>query len=73
MSVIDGRAKLVDATKTLTAEWLDVKEIWQDANCQAFEKRYMAPLETGVRGTVVAMERMAAMLNRARHECKGRD
>jgi len=69
MSAIESRAKLVQATKKLMAEWALVRETWRDENCRQFEKKYMAPLEADVRAAVLAIERIGAMLHNAQHDC----
>lgn len=69
MSAFEGHAKLVQAAKKLMLEWYDVREIWRDENCVQFEKKYIAPLEAGIRMATVAMERMGSSLERARHDC----
>lgn len=70
MSAIESRAKLIQAAKSLTADWQQVKEAWRDENCRQFEKKYMAPLESHIRAAVVAMERIGTMLNGARRDCR---
>jgi hypothetical protein len=70
MSTADSRAKLVQAAKKLLSDWQRAKEAWRDQNCVQFEKRYVAPLESDIRAAVVAMERMAAMIEKAQHDCQ---
>ena len=72
MSAIDSRAKLGQAAKKVMLDWYHVKESWRDENCRQFEKNYILPLEASIRSTALAMERMGAMLDKARHDC-GRD
>jgi hypothetical protein len=69
VSSVESRAKLMQAAKKLLADWQEVKEAWRDDNCQQFDKKYMAPLESSTRAAAQAMERMEAMLDAARHEC----
>lgn len=69
MSASDSRAKLVQATKKLLQDWQRVRETWRDDNCFQFDKKYIAPLEADIRTAVLAMERMAEMIDRARHDC----
>ncbi len=74
MSTADSRAKLVQASKKLLADWQRVREVWRDQNCVQFDKQFIAPLEASIRAAVGAMERMAAMIERAEHDCRdGRD
>lgn len=72
MSAFEGHAKLVQAAKKLMLEWHEVREIWRDENCLAFEKKYITPLEAGIRAAMVAMERMGSTLEKARHDCGSR-
>ena len=72
MSTAESRAKLVQAARKLMAEWHQVRETWHDENCQQFDKKYMAPLESSIRAAVVAMERMGAMLEGAQQDCGNR-
>ena len=69
MSAFEGHAKLVQAAKKLMLEWYEVRDIWRDENCSQFEKKYIAPLEAGIRAATMAMERMGATLEKARHDC----
>ncbi|MHC4519249.1 MAG: hypothetical protein ACYTAS_11715 [Planctomycetota bacterium] len=70
MSVIDSRAKLIMAAKKLTVEWHRTREMWRDENARQFDQKYMSPLETHIRATVLAMERMGNALESARADCK---
>ena len=70
MSASDSRAKLALAAKKLLADWQRVREAWRDENCLEFDKKYVSPLEANVRAAVVAMERMAAMIDKAQHDCR---
>jgi hypothetical protein len=70
MSVIESRAKLVQAAKKLKTDWYQASELWRDENCRQFDKRYMTPLETHIRGAVLAMERIGSMVDSARNDCK---
>lgn len=69
MSAIASRAKLMQAAKNLRMEWQHVQEAWRDDNCQQFDKKYMAPLESSIRAAALALERMDAMLDSAQQDC----
>jgi hypothetical protein len=69
VSAIESRAKLIQAAKKLLAEWQQVQEAWRDDNCQQFDKKYMAPLESSIRAAAQAMERMDTMLASAQQDC----
>ncbi len=70
MSVVEGRAKLVNASKKLMGDWQQVKETWRDENCRRFEKKYISRLEADVRAAVQAMEHIGAMLGSAERDCR---
>jgi len=70
MSTADSRAKLVQASKKLLSDWQRVREVWRDQNCVQFDKQVVAPLESSIRAAVVAMERMAALLEKAEQDCQ---
>jgi hypothetical protein len=69
MSAIESRAKLVQAAKKLAGEWYHTKEVWRDENCRQFDKQFMTPLETHIRGAVMAMERIGTLVDSARKDC----
>ena len=69
MSTIESRAKLIEAAKKLMAQWQQVQEAWRDDNCQQFDKKYMAPLESSIRAAALALERMDTMLDSAQQDC----
>lgn len=70
MSVVEGKAKLIQAGKNLVADWQQVREAWRDENCRRFEKKYIARLETDIRAAAQAMDHIAAMLGSARRDCE---
>ena len=73
MTTITGRARLIRAAKDLAARWRDVQESWHDVQCAQFEKRVMAPLESNIRVTVQAMERLESLLAQAKNDCRNRE
>ena len=70
MSASDSRAKLVQASKKLLSDWHRVREAWRDENTAQFDKKVVEPLEAHIRAAVLAMEQMAALIDRARHDCR---
>lgn len=69
MSTVGSRAKLMQVAKKLMADWEQAKEAWRDDNCRQFDKTYMTPLESSIRATALALERMEALLDGARQDC----
>ena len=72
MSASDSRAKLVQASKKLLSDWHRVREVWRDENCAQFDKKVVEPLEAHIRAAVLAMEQIATLIDRARHDCRDR-
>jgi hypothetical protein len=70
MSASDSRAKLVQATKKLLADWARAREVWRDDNCVGFDKKYITPLEASIRAATQAMERIAGMIDKAQYDCR---
>jgi hypothetical protein len=69
LSLSLGLSKLDDALETLQGRWEMTQTHWRDAVRQDFEENYFAPIAPEVRATLEAMERLAVVLNRLRHEC----
>ena len=70
MSLSVGRAKLVGSMKDLLVKWEVAKQSWDDPVSREMEQKVLAPLEPKVRAAVVAMEKMAETLAKARRECE---
>jgi hypothetical protein len=69
VSYTEGHVALLQAAKKLQADWQQVQQAWRDEKCQAFEKAYIMPLQSDLRQAIMAMERMGALIHRARYEC----
>jgi len=69
VSTIESRAKLIQAAQKLMTEWQQAKDAWRDDNCQQFDQKYMAPLESSIRAAAQALERMDTMLDSAQQDC----
>jgi hypothetical protein len=70
MGVYEGRGQLSRALKDLKHRWLETKSSWDDANADAFEEKYLGPLEADMRTAVSAMDTMAVLLAQAHHDCE---
>lgn len=70
MSLKANYAKLHSGSKELFARWCGVTEHWQDENRRRFEKKYITTLQSELRKTQLAMERMDTVLNQVRRDCK---
>lgn len=70
MSMSVGRGLLLDAKKQFLQEWSRLHETWTDQNADAFERRYIQPVEGQVRRASEAMERLADTAASARRACE---
>jgi len=61
---------LTRAAKDLLAHWQSTKETWRDETSRQFEKKYLTPLEADLKTATQAMERIGAMIDRIRYDCK---
>jgi hypothetical protein len=69
MSLASSRNRLSASLKELMARWEQARSQWDDPMSQDFEQQYLALLEPKLRNTLTAMEKLEAVLARARHEC----
>jgi hypothetical protein len=69
MSLSSSRNRLSASLKELMACWEQARSQWDDPMSQDFEQQYLALLEPKLRNTLTAMEKLEAVLARARHEC----
>lgn len=65
-----GAGKLQRAWKNLMVHWDDTKSRWNDPVGAAFEENYLLPLEEDVNAVRKEMDRLAAVLSQAYHECR---
>jgi hypothetical protein len=69
MSLASSRNRLSAGLKELLARWETARSRWDDPQSREFEDQYLALLEPRLRNTLTAMEKLEAVLARARHEC----
>ncbi len=69
MSLSSGRTRLQGALKELQVRWGQVQAKWDDVARQKFEQRHLQPLEPKIRNAIGAMEKMHAILAKARRDC----
>jgi hypothetical protein len=69
MSVTAGLGRLRRAAKDLRTQWGEVKTVWHDENCRRFGENHIEPLLARLRTVELAMGHIAAVLQRARHDC----
>ena len=69
MSMGVSRARLRASMKQLLVHWELVQAKWDDPVSQEFEARHLKGLGPAVQSTANAMEKMEAILARARRDC----
>lgn len=69
MGAFEARGTLAKAIHDLSIKWQDVKVNWSDAQAEAIEKEYLAPLEMDVRSAVSAIDQLAILLAQAKRDC----
>ena len=70
MSGAVGKGVLFDAQKKVLQDWDQLRQSWTDQNAQAFEQRYIAPIERHVHRATEAMDRLAEVADAARRACE---
>jgi hypothetical protein len=70
MSLNTGRDKLAYAHKHLTAAYEQASSEWRDGVAQEFKEQAWEPLDEQVRATLMAMDRLAAVLHQLRRDCE---
>ncbi len=69
MSMGVSRARLKASMKELLVHWELVKAKWDDPVSREFEARHLKNLGPAIQATANAMEKMEAILVRARRDC----
>ena len=70
MGVYEGRGTLSRAMKELENHWLDAKASWDDPRSHEIEERFLRPLDMDLRTAVSAMDQVAVLMSRIKHECE---
>ena len=64
------KSRLAAITKELWLKWEDTKGSWRDAKSQEFEQRYLDELLAQVDKNVTVIEKLDALLTKARNDCE---
>ena len=70
MGLQESRGKITRTMQDLMSLWASTQVHWNDSNSQAFEGKYLKPLEMDVRVAAAAMDEMAVLLVKIRRECE---
>jgi hypothetical protein len=70
MGLQESRGKITRSMQDLRSLWASTQVHWNDSNSQAFEGKYLKPLEMDVRVAAAAMDEMAVLLVKIRRECE---
>jgi len=70
MGVYESRGQLAKLMKELKDKWADTKMDWDDVVSDAFEKKFLEPLEADLRNATGAMDSMALLLGQIKRDCQ---
>lgn len=70
MGLQESRGKITRSMQDLMSLWASTQVHWNDNNSQAFEAKYLKPLEMDVRVAGAAMDEMAVLLVKVRRDCE---
>jgi len=63
-------ARLANLTRELLQRWHQTREAWADGKAREFEDRFIREIESEVNATLPAIEQLASILQRVRHDCE---
>ena len=69
MSLSGNSMELSGALKNLRILWEETKAVWNDPVRRSFEEQQWIPLERRVLAGIHAMDQLAPVLDKVRHEC----
>jgi hypothetical protein len=69
MSLDVGRYRIMTAHKTLLERWEEARLVWQDSVRAEFGRDHLEPLAPMLATTLGAIDQLAQVLGRLRHEC----
>jgi hypothetical protein len=70
MGVYESRGQLAKLMNELKDKWADTKMDWDDVVSDAFEKKFLEPLEADLRNATGAMDSMALLLGQIKRDCQ---
>ena len=69
MSIASGRARLIGEYEDLMRSWFSIRKGWNDQVSRTFEETRLRPIEGRIRGTVGELEKLEALVAKARRDC----
>jgi pyruvate/2-oxoglutarate dehydrogenase complex dihydrolipoamide acyltransferase (E2) component len=70
MGLHEARGMLAKGMKDLANRWRETKVNWDDAQSDAFEKRYIETVEGDMRTAMTAMDHLAVVLAQIERDCE---
>lgn len=70
MSMSASKSMVADAAKQLIDAWRIARRDWDDDVARKFESEFLQPISPRVRGTVAAIDKLAALATRAERDCE---
>lgn len=68
MSLSVSKGMLADAAKELATAWKVARRDWDDETARRFEEEYLEPITPRIRGSLAAMDALAAMMAKAERD-----
>jgi uncharacterized protein YukE len=69
MSVNAAKANIVDATKQLLMRWDRLRDDWNDAASDRFQRDVIEQVQPRINQAIKAMDHAAEIMAHAKHEC----
>jgi len=70
MGLQASQSQLLSATKALMEQWGRTRESWRDEKAGEFERTYITPLETGMKGALRAADELGQLETAVRRDCE---
>lgn len=70
MSLSASRSRLIALSRDLASHWQATRETWTDAQRDAFEKTYLAPLFAALERAGHALEQLDEVAAKVRKDCE---
>jgi hypothetical protein len=70
MGMHEGSARLGKSVKELLMHWAETQTKWKDSAAKGFETRFLLPMEQDSRKAIGAMDSMAQLLQKIKHDCE---